>query len=91
MPLSRLRGIASSILALCLIGMIFSASQYSAQIRTLLDPALSQACGDPNVDCTATEIFTFGYITIPMMTLTAFALNALIAVRLMRGAPREAI
>lgn len=77
------RRIAPTILALCLIGSAFSVHQYIGQVQTLLSPELAQACGDPNVDCNATEIFTFGYITIPLMALTAFAMNALLSVRMM--------
>ena len=80
----RDRGVAPYILLLCLIGMVFSISQYVSQIRTILLPALAGTCGDPNVDCSATEIFKFGYVTIPMMALTAFAFNALIALRMIR-------
>jgi hypothetical protein len=70
-------------LILCVIGAIFSLNQYVGQVRTILLPALAGTCSDPTVNCNVSQIFRFGYITIPMMALTAFAMNALIAVRLM--------
>lgn len=83
--LRRDRGIAWSILALCLIGMTFSVTQYVEQVTAFLAPALTGICGDPAAGpCAATQIFTFGYITIPMMALTAFAMNALVALRVIR-------
>ncbi|MDO8468474.1 MAG: disulfide bond formation protein B [Candidatus Peribacter sp.] len=78
------RSIAPYILSLCLIGMVFSIDQYVGQIRTILLPALAGTCSDPVTNCNVTQIFKLGYVTIPMMALTAFALNALIAVRQMR-------
>lgn len=82
--LRRDRGIAPYILTLCLIGMLFSLNQYVAQIRTILLPSLAGTCSDPVTNCNVSQIFKFGYVTIPMMALTAFALNALIAARIMR-------
>lgn len=82
--LRRDRGAAWSLLVLCLIGMIFSVDQYVEQVRAFLLPSLTGTCGDPTNPCSATQIFTFGYITIPMMALTAFAMNALVAWRMIR-------
>lgn len=75
----RDRGIVPYILTLCLIGMIFSIKQYVGQVQSILIPALQGSCGDPTADCASTQIFQFGYITIPFMALTAFVMNALMA------------
>jgi disulfide bond formation protein DsbB len=75
----RDRGIVPYILTLCVIGMLFSVRQYVGQVQSILIPALQGSCGDPTVDCTATQIFQFGYITIPFMAFTAFVMNALMA------------
>jgi disulfide bond formation protein DsbB len=82
--LSRDRRIARYILTLCLIGMIFSIHQYVGQISAILSPSLAVTCSDLTTNCFDTQIFRLGYITIPMMALTAFALNALLAVRQLR-------
>ncbi len=78
------RRIAPYILTLCLIGTVFSIDQYVGQIRTILLPSLAGTCSDPVTNCNVTQIFKLGFITIPMMALTAFVLNALLAVRQMR-------
>ena len=78
------RGIAPYILTLCAIGLIFSLHQYIGQVRAILLPALQGACSDPTVNCAATEIFKYGYITIPMMAATGFLINALLALVVMR-------
>lgn len=80
----RNRGIAPSVLLFCLIGMCFSLWHYSEQVYYNLHPELITTCDPTGVSCVNSQILAFGYITIPMMALTAFALNALIAVRLMR-------
>jgi len=78
------RGIAPYILTLCVIGVLFSIKQYYGQVQAILIPALSGACGDPTVDCSATQIFKFGYITIPVMAGTAFLINGLMSLVVMR-------
>jgi disulfide bond formation protein DsbB len=80
----RDRHIAPYILLLCLIGASFSVNQYVGQVRTILLPALAGTCGDPTTNCNVTQIFKLGYITIPMMALTAFTLNALVAWTMVR-------
>lgn len=82
--LRRDRNIAPYVLLLSLVGMAFAIDQYSGQVRTILLPALTGTCGDPSANCNATQIFKFGYITIPTMALTAFAMNALIAWAMIR-------
>jgi len=80
----RDRGIAPSVLFLCLIGMCFSLWHYGEQIYYNLHPELITTCDPTGVSCVNAQILAFGYITIPMMALTAFALNALLAIRQMR-------
>lgn len=73
-------GIARSILALSLIGSLISIDHYIDQIEAILDPIAHDPlapCDATGVSCSATEIFEYGYITIPLMALTAFLLNAL--------------
>jgi len=81
----RDRGVAASLLTLSLIGMAFSIKQYVSQVMNILVPSLTGTCGDPAYPCASTQIFRFGYITIPMMALTAFALSALLAWRMIRS------
>jgi len=78
------RAVAPYILTLCLIGMIFSIKQYVGQVQSILLPALQDTCGDPAANCASTQIFKFGYITIPFMALTAFVMNALMSLVVMR-------
>jgi disulfide bond formation protein DsbB len=76
----RDRKIAPYILALCLVGMVFSSIHYIEQVNAALYPITGNltSCDTSGVSCVATQInFTFGYITIPMMALTAFILNAI--------------
>jgi len=80
----RDRGIAPSVLLFCLIGMCFSLWHYGEQVYYNLHPELITTCDPTGVSCVNSQILAFGYITIPMMALTAFALNALISFRLMR-------
>ena len=80
------KNIAWYILALCVIGAIFSIDHYSDQVEAALHPVpkengvneLLKPCDATGVSCASTQIkFAFGYITIPMMALTAFLLNLL--------------
>src|SRR3989339_55602 len=88
--LRRDRGIAPYAILLSLVGMVFSINQYVGQIRSILLPALAGTCEDPLVDCSVSQIFQFGYITIPMMAFTAFAMIALVAWAMIRQRPRSA-
>ncbi len=85
----RDRGIAASILVLSLLGMAFASVHYFEQVRAILHPVKIGnplvACDPSGISCAATQIkFVFGYITIPMMALTAFLLNALTSFSLLR-------
>lgn len=82
------RNIATYILALSVLGMLIAAHHYSEQVALALQPVPDNSlvpCDASGVSCAKTEIrFTFGYITLPMMAFTAFLLNALGAVTMMR-------
>ncbi|MFA6523149.1 MAG: disulfide oxidoreductase [Candidatus Peribacteraceae bacterium] len=80
----RDRTIAAYVLALCLIGMTFSLVQYAEQVYSLLHPGTEQVCDGSGVSCATTQLLTFGYITIPLMALTAFVMNAVTALHLLR-------
>ncbi|MDD5041960.1 MAG: disulfide bond formation protein B [Candidatus Peribacteraceae bacterium] len=80
----RDRGIAPSILVLSLIGMCFSIWHYGEQVYYNLYPELITVCDSTGVSCVNAQMLAFGYMTIPMMALTAFALNALISGRMVR-------
>jgi disulfide bond formation protein DsbB len=75
----RDKGIAGYILILSLLGMIVAALHYGEQVHLALQPpdAVPEPCDATGVSCARTPFFHFGYITIPMMALTAFALNAM--------------
>lgn len=79
-------GVAKYILALSLIGIVLSTHHYIEQIEaTFFAPANALVpCDDTGVSCAKTYTFRFGYITIPMMALTAFVLNALWSVKILR-------
>ncbi len=91
------RGIALYILALSIIGAGIAVDHYADQVSAAFFPVPDEAgvnillkpCDASGVSCAETQIhFTFGYITIPMMALTAFILNALGSVFLLRGRDR---
>jgi disulfide bond formation protein DsbB len=87
------RGIALYILALCLIGAGIAIDHYADQAMAALFPIpdaegvnmLLKPCDASGVSCAKTEIrFAYGYITLPMMALTAFILNGLGSLFLLR-------
>jgi disulfide bond formation protein DsbB len=81
----RDRGVAAYVLALCLIGVVFSASQYYQQVFAVLQSSSAHACDASGISCSSTQIdFAYGYVTIPMMALTAFVLNAILSVFVLR-------
>jgi disulfide bond formation protein DsbB len=87
----RDRHIALYIIALCLVGIYLSADHYIDQVNAALHPIVAdplKPCDATGVPCAGTEIhFTFGYITIPLMALTAFLLNALGSLFILRSKP----
>lgn len=78
--------IAPYILALCLIGMCFSAYHYFIQMQNIIASPTNPAtpCDASGVSCVKTPFVEFGYITIPLMALTAYLLNAIGAATMMR-------
>ncbi len=59
---------------LAIIGGLIAAYHYSIQLIGLAKPSFSDACSMTGVSCVSTQILKFGYITIPLMSLTAFVL-----------------
>lgn len=80
------RSIARYILALCLVGAAFAAYHYFIQMQAILAPPIDPAipCDASGESCVKTPFAHFGYITIPMMALTAFALNAIGSIFVLR-------
>lgn len=88
----RDRNVGWYILPLCLIGIVIATGHYMQQVQAAMQVVTDPLTGAPKpcdatgVSCATTQIkFTFGYITIPMMALTAFILNALGSVFLLRS------
>lgn len=88
------RNIAIYILLLCLIGAGIAIDHYADQVEAAFFPIpdtegvnmLLKPCDASGVSCAKTEIhFTYGYITIPMMALTAFLLNAIGSMFILRS------
>lgn len=79
------RNIALYILVLSIIGALIAAHHYWEQVEAAMTPADPLApCDTTGVSCAKTPFFRFGYITIPMMALTAFILNALGSLMIMK-------
>lgn len=79
-----------SILFLCLVGMSISAVHYAEQMLAILNPIAfdpSVPCDFSGISCKATHLLSYNYITIPMLALTAFVSNALIAASALRLSP----
>lgn len=63
-------GIKKYIIALSAIGILIAIYHYILQVTQ----ALPLPCADDVVSCTVKQIELFGYLTIPLMSATAFAL-----------------
>lgn len=84
------RKIAVYILLLSITGAVFAIGHYGEQVYAALHPIAfdpSKPCDTSGVSCAKTPFFNFGYITIPLMAFTAFLLNALGSVYMLRSAP----
>lgn len=82
----RDRGIVSYILILSIIGSLIAIDHYSDQVVAALTPADPlKPCDATGVSCAATPFFHFGYITIPMMAMTAFFLNIIGCITVFRS------
>ena len=79
--------VARYILALCLIGAAYAAYHYYIQMYDIIASPTNPAtpCDASGESCVKTPFSQFGYITIPMMALTAFVLNALGSIAMLRG------
>lgn len=72
----RDRGVIPYILLLSTIGIVIAGWHYGEQLWAAAHPLESlEPCDNTGVSCASTPFFHFGYITIPMMALTAFLLN----------------
>jgi disulfide bond formation protein DsbB len=81
-------GVRSYILPLCILGIVIAAWHYTSQVQAAMQPPEVSLvpCDTSGESCAKTQIhFTYGYITIPMMALTAFVLNAIGSVYLLRS------
>lgn len=82
------RSVASYILALSVIGLVIATFHYVEQVSAALFPAVvdpSVPCDTTGESCRSTPFFHFGYITIPMMALTAFLLNIVGSLAVLRA------
>jgi len=78
--LRKAKGIISYLIPFSVIGAVIAAVHYAEQIRARLaplDPLVP--CDASGISCAATPLFHFGYITIPMMALSAFGLILVVA------------
>lgn len=73
------RTVARYILALSIIGALYAAYHYYIQMYDIIASPLNPAtpCDASGESCVKTPFTEFGYITVPMMALTAFTLNIL--------------
>lgn len=78
----RDRSVGRYILALCLLGACFSLFHYIIQLQNIVAGPTNPAtpCDVSGVSCVKTPFVMYGYVTIPMMALTAFTMNALISI-----------
>jgi disulfide bond formation protein DsbB len=58
------------------IGMMVSAYHYLMQVM----PQQVLSCSADGISCSSSQFLSFGYITIPMMALTAFAIVSLLSI-----------
>lgn len=82
--------IAPYILALCIVGAAIAKYHYFIQLYDIVASPTNPAtpCDASGESCVKTPFLIFGYITIPMMALTAFFLNSLGAICLLRRQTR---
>lgn len=75
----RDRSIAPYVLALSVIGLSYAGYHYYIQMQNIVAAPENPAtpCDASGESCVKTPFVEFGYITIPLMAFTAFALNAI--------------
>lgn len=83
----RDKTVARYILALCIIGTLYAAYHYYIQLYDIIASPTNPAtpCDASGESCVKTPFIQFGYITIPMMALTAFVLNIIGSVFILRS------
>lgn len=73
------------ILPLCIIGGAIAAWHYGEHVWTAFHPAdPSVPCSLDGISCAVPPFWHFGYVTIPLMALTAFVLNAVGSIAVLR-------
>ncbi len=72
-------------LALSVVGAVIAAYHYGLQVYAKLTPGFTDACSATSVSCAAAPSWTFGFVTIPLMSLAAFVMIALICIAAMRA------
>lgn len=82
----RDRGIAAYILPLCAIGLLYASYHYYIQMYDIVAAPTNPAtpCDASGESCVKTPFVHFGYITIPLMAWTAFLLNMVGSVVVMK-------
>lgn len=85
------RGVARYVLALSLIGLTYAAYHYYIQMYDIVASPANPAtpCDATGESCVKTPFVHFGYITVPMMALTAFFLNAVGSLTALRSDARR--
>ncbi|OJI07225.1 hypothetical protein BK004_01645 [bacterium CG10_46_32] len=75
------RDIIKYLIPFSILGALTSALHYANQIHTRLNPLADPlvACAPGAASCSGVYVFYYGYITIPLMTLTAFLLLLIVA------------
>ncbi len=66
--------IFSYALPLSIIGGAISIYHYYIQVKAAVTASTASSCSATGVSCASTPFFSYGYITIPFMALTGFAL-----------------
>jgi disulfide bond formation protein DsbB len=72
--LKRKNDVFQYVLPLAIIGAVLAGYHYGIQMMHLATPGFSDSCSATGVSCVSTEFLELGYITIPLMAFTAFAL-----------------
>lgn len=81
----RDRGVAPYSILLSAVGLVIALYHYAEQVAAAVNPPpVDQPCDPSGISCAAAPFFHFGYVTIPLMAATAFALLILGAVMLLR-------
>lgn len=82
----KTKDVVHYILPLAVIGALIAAYNYIIQIQAILRPFdTAVPCNIDGTSCSATYFLKFGYITMPMMALTAFLLIILISLVIKKG------